>query len=139
MLGRALTSSGPRNRRARVIHTPYASASSTISCSRRSSPAMSKERAWRDAGVAGLTGFVDVDEDGVAERSWMWMIGEAACEGIVTASMQSSTARIARMFSCGVLKIDAVFRMMLMPSEAEAARSAGTAAEKTNDVPLIRR
>ena len=28
------------------------------------------------------------------------MIGEAACEGIVTASMQSSSTRIARTFPC---------------------------------------
>ena len=60
------------------------------------------------------------------------MIGEAACEGIMTASIRSSTARIARTFSCSVLRIGGVFRRMLMPSEAETARSAGTAAKKTN-------
>ncbi len=54
------------------------------------------------------------------------------------ASTRSSTARIARTFSCSVLRIDGVFRRMLMPSEAETARSAGTAAEKTKEVPLMR-
>ena len=53
-------------------------------------------------------------------------------------SMRSSTARIAHTFSCSVLRIDGVFRRMLMPSEVETARSAGTAAEKTNEVPLTR-
>ena len=79
-----------------------------------------------------------MDAEGVAERNWMWIIGEAACEGIVTASIRSSTARMARTFSCSMLKIDGMFRRMLMPSEAETARCAGTAAEKTNEVPLMR-
>ena len=74
---------------------------------------------------------------GVAERNWMCMTGEAVCEGFVTASMRLSTARIASTFSYSELKIDGVFRRMLMPSEAETARRAGTAAEKTNEVPLI--
>ena len=39
--------------------------------------------------------------------------------------MRSSTARIARTFSCSVLKIYGMFRRMLMPSEAETACSAG--------------
>ena len=97
---------------------------------------MSNETASRGAGVAGFTGFADADS--VAERSCMWMMGEAACEGIVTVSMRSSTSRMARMFSCSVLRIDGVFRRILMPSEAETARSAGTAGEKTNEVPLMR-
>jgi hypothetical protein len=46
------------------------------------------------------------------------MIGEAVCEGTVIASTRSSTVRVARTFSCGVLRIDGVFRRMLMPSEA---------------------
>ena len=82
--------------------------------------------------------MTDADRDGVAERSWMWMIGEAACEGIVTASMRSSTARMACTFSCSVLRIDDVFRRILTPYEAETVRSAGTAAEKTNEVPFMR-
>ncbi len=61
------------------------------------------------------------------------MIGEAECEGIVMASTRSSTTRIARTFSCSVLRIDGVFRRMLMPSEAENARTAGTAAENTKE------
>jgi hypothetical protein len=75
---------------------------------------------------------------GVAERRWIWMIGEAAWEGIVMTSTRSSTARMARTFSCRVLRIDGVFRRMLIPSEAETAKRAGTAAEKTNEVPLMR-
>ncbi len=61
MLGRASTSSCPRSRHARVIHTPCASASSTISCSKCSSPAMSNDGASRGAGVAGFGGFADGD------------------------------------------------------------------------------
>ena len=82
--------------------------------------------------------MADADRDGVAERNWMCMIGEAACEGFVTASIRPSKARMARTFSCNVLKINGVFHRMFMPSEAETARSAGAAAEKTNDVPLTR-
>ena len=66
------------------------------------------------------------------------MIGEAACEGIVIASTRSSTARIARTFSCRALRMDGVFRRMLMHSEAESARRAETATEKTDEVPLMR-
>ena len=62
------------------------------------------------------------------------MIRKAACKGIVTTLTRSSTARIALTFCYSALKIDGVFRRMLMPSEAKTARSAGTAAEKTNDV-----
>ena len=119
-----------------MIHTPCVSTSSTMSCDRHS-PAISNESPSRGAGVAGFTSFVDVDADGIAERSWMWMIGEAACEEIVMAS-HSSTARIERTFSCTVLKIDGVFCRMFMPFEAETVRSAGTAAEKTNEGPLTR-
>src|SRR6266403_3359800 len=54
MLGRASTTSCPLNRRARVIHTPCASASSTISCNSRSSTAIS------NAGGAGLDDFAVV-------------------------------------------------------------------------------
>ena len=66
------------------------------------------------------------------KRSWMWMIAEAACEEIVTASMRSTHVPLQG------AQIDGLFRRMLMPSEAETARSAGTMPEKTNDVPLIR-
>ena len=65
------------------------------------------------------------------------MIGEAACEAIMMTSTRSSTAQIACTFSCSVLRIEGVFRRMLIPSEAETARSAGTAAEKTNEVLLM--
>ena len=53
-------------------------------------------------------------------------------------STRSRTARIARMLSWSVLRIEGALRRMLMPSEAETARRAGTAAEKTKEVPLIR-
>ena len=62
---------------------------------------------------------------------------EALCEGVVIASTRSNTARMALTFSCRVLRIDGVFRRTLMPEEAETARRAGTAAEKTNEVPAV--
>ena len=40
--------------------------------------AISNDSASRAAGVAGFGGLADPDADDVAERSWMWMIGEAA-------------------------------------------------------------
>lgn len=52
--------------------------------------------------------------------------------------LQSSTEQIARTFPRSVLRIDGVFHRVLMPCEAETARSAGTVAETTNEVPLIR-
>ena len=67
----------------------------------------------------------------------MWMIGGTACGGVVSESIRSSIARIARTFSCNVLRIERVFQRMLRLSEAETARSAGTAAEKTNKVRLM--
>lgn len=45
--------------------------------------------------------------------------------------------RIARMFSCRVLRTDGVFSRMSMPSEAETARGARTAVVKTNEVALM--
>ena len=66
------------------------------------------------------------------------MIGKAACERIMSELRRSRTVRIMRTFSSSVLRIEGVFRRMLMPSEAETARSAGTAAEKTKEVPLMR-
>ena len=41
------------------------------------------------------------------------------------------------MFSCSVLGIEGVFRMVLVPSEAETAGSAGIVAEETNEVLLM--
>ena len=65
------------------------------------------------------------NNDVVAVRRWMWII---ASEWI-----RLSTARIAHMFYCSVLRIEGTFWRMLMPSdsEAETARRAGTAHEKT--------
>ena len=91
-----------------------------MSCSGRSSPAISNVGASRGAGVEGFPGFVDPNADGVAERSCRWMNGEEACEGIVRTSTRSSTAQIARTDSSRLPRIDCVFhRMLLMPSEAE--------------------
>jgi hypothetical protein len=42
------------------------------------------------------------------------------------------------MFSCSVLRLEGVLRKILIPSDAETARRAGTAAEKTKEVPLMR-
>ena len=138
MLVRDSTSSCSRRHRALVIHTPCVSTSSTMSYKRRSSPEISNDGASREAAGAGFGAFgAATDSDGVAVRRWMWMIGEATCEGIVSKSIWSSTAQIARTFSCRVLRIEGVFRRMLIPSEAETARSAGTATEKTKEVPLM--
>ena len=55
-------------------------------------------------------------EDGVAERSWTQMIGEAAAgegEAMAIASKRLRTARIVHIFSCRVLGMD-VFRRILM-------------------------
>ena len=122
MLGRISTSSCPRRRRARVIHTPCASTSSTISCNTRSSPAISNDGGSRGAGVDVFGAFRVTADECAGERRWMWMISEAACEGIVIVSTRSSTARMARTFSFRALSMYGVFRWMLMPSEAETAR-----------------
>ena len=65
------------------------------------------------------------------------MIGEAACEGIKSVSIWSRISQIARTLSCSVLRKDGVFRRMLTLTDAETARIAGTAAEKTNEMPLM--
>jgi hypothetical protein len=46
-------------------------------------------------------------------------------------------ARLSRAFSCRVLRIDAVFRKMLISSEVETG-TAEMAEERTNEVPLFR-
>ena len=121
-----------------MIHTPYAITSSTMSCKTRSSPGKSNDGASREAAVVGFGAFgAATDSNGVAVRRWMCMIGEAACEGIMTESIRSSTARIASTFSCSVLRIEGVFRRILMSFEAETARRAGTPAEKTKEAPLM--
>ena len=125
MLGRTSTSSCSQRRRARVIHTPCASTSPTMSCNTRSSPAISNDGGSRGAGVDGFGAFRVTADDCAEERRWRWTIGEAACEGIVIVSTRSSTARIARTFSCRALSIDGVFRRMLMSSETETSRRAG--------------
>ena len=52
--------------------------------------------------------------------------------------MRSSIARIARVLSYSGAGNGGVFRRMLMLSEAETERSAGTAVKKTNEVLLMR-
>jgi len=69
---------------------------------------------------------------------WMWMMGEAGCEGIVTQSTRSRMARAARVFSWSAVRTEGVERRMLMPSEALTASAAGMEAEKTKDGPLMR-
>ena len=69
---------------------------------------------------------------------WMWIRGEAGCEGMVIYSTLSKIARAARTLSWRVSKMDGVLRKMLIPSEALTASRAGIAAEKTNEGPLIR-
>ena len=84
MLGCDLTSSGPRIRRAHVIHTPFTSTSSTMSCKRRSSLAMSNDGCMaRNCGSGGLgtSQPQKPGNDSVAVHRWMWMTGKAACEG----------------------------------------------------------
>ena len=125
ILGCTLTSSCPRRRRARVIHTPCASTSSTISCNTRSSSAISNDGGSREAGVDGFGAFRITADDCAGERWWMWMIGEPACERIV---IGTSTARIGP--HCYVRVLDGVFRRrILMASNAETARRADTAVE----------
>ena len=53
-------------------------------------------------------------------------------------STLSSIARTARTLSCNVFRIEGVLRSMLMPSDAATLSDGGIAAEKTNDVPLMR-
>lgn len=113
------------------------SASFTISNSRRSSFTVPNRGASPSAEVTEFGG--PADKDGVvAERQWMWMIGAEACAATVMASTGSSTTRIARAFSCSMLRIGGVFRRVLMLSEAETAGSGGTAAEKTDEVSWVR-
>jgi hypothetical protein len=132
MLGRASTSSRSRRQRARVIHTPGASTSSTISSRMRSSPAISNDSGSRGAGVVVFWAFSVADDD---LRRWIWKIGEAACESRAR-EWRCSRARPAwpaRSPACSGSA--GWFRRMLLPSEAETARRAVTAAEKTNEVP----
>lgn len=71
-------------------------------------------------------------------RTLMWMTALAGCEGIEMQSTLSRIERTARTLSCRVLRIDGVFRRMLIPCEAATASIAGIAAENTKEVPLMR-
>ena len=84
---------------------PYLLPSSTLSATRLLTHALSStfNGASREAAVRAVGAFAAVTvKDGVAVRRWMWMIGKAAREGIVSVSIRSSAARIARTFSCTV-------------------------------------
>lgn len=107
-----------------------------ISCSKRPSLTMSNDASC-GAGVAEFGSVAAADDDGVAERRYMKIIGEVAFEGTLRAPTQPRITRIVRTFSCSVLRIDGAFHRMLMPSEAGIERSARTAAKKTKEVLLI--
>ena len=94
-----------------------------------------------------MESFPDVESAGEAvgrrcmgdgRRTARWIIGDAGCESIAMQSTGLKIPRTALVFSCRVVKIEGVLRRMLMPSEAATLSSGGIAAEKTNDVPLIR-
>jgi hypothetical protein len=130
-----------------VISTPCASVSSTTSWKILSSPSMSQSHFAVSRG-RGDVGFDDLLGDNVAvagckdqvdgERTWMWMMGEAGCEGIVMQSIRSRMVRAACIFSWSAVRMDGVDRRILMPSEALTARAAGMKVEKTKDGTLIR-
>ena len=90
---------------------------------------MSNDGGLWGGGVAGFGTFAEADD--VTESRWIWMRGEVTYEGIVIASTRSSTAWIACMLSCSVMRTDGVFRRILIHSEAETERDAGSAAEET--------
>ena len=57
---------------------------------------------------------------------------------MVIQSSLSRTDRIARTFSCRVLRIDGESRRIAIASEAATERAAGVEAENTKAVPLMR-
>ena len=67
--------------RTRMIHTPCASTSSTISCNTCSSLAISNDGGSRRARVVGFGVFRVADDGDAADRKWMWMTGGPACRG----------------------------------------------------------
>ena len=69
MLSCISTSSCSCSQQAQVIYTPCAGTSSTMSCSRCSSPAMSNNSASHDAGVVGFSTFLDAD--GITGCRWI--------------------------------------------------------------------
>ena len=89
-------------------------------------------------GLVGDRALAGCKDEAEGERIWMWMMGEAGCEGTVIQSTRSRMARAARMFSWSVVKMEGLDRRMLMPSEALTASVAGMEAEKTKDGPLMR-
>ena len=102
-----------------------------MSCRRRSSPAISNEGALHGAEV---TGFSDVAEADDIYRTQVEAEGRREdCERLDADEHGADRSHVLLQ-----LRIDGVFRKMLMPSEVETARSTGAATEKANEVPLIR-
>lgn len=105
MLGRISMSSYPRSLRARMMHTPCAGASSTISCIRCSPSAISNE--WEQLcisrrkcrGIQPLRTQMEIDD----RRS-------GVCED---RERSTRLGRAPRMFWCSVFKIDGGFRRKL--------------------------
>ena len=84
-------------------------------------------------------GFAEADTDCVAEREWMRMIDEEACKGIVSAATRSGTGTISRSHMLLQRSRDrrgATHDVNALPDvDCESAK---IAAEKTNDLPLMR-
>ena len=102
-----------------MIHTPCASTSSTIYCNVRSSPTISNDGSSRGVRVAGFGAIRGADDGGIAERRWMWMIGEAVCEGKEIAVQHSSH-----------VLMDGVFRRMLILGGGDCNKSRNCGGEK---------
>jgi hypothetical protein len=91
-----------------------------------------------------LAGTSDSADEGEREGweedlSVKWMMGEAEWDVMSMYSVQRSRVlRIRRAFSWRAARAEGVEVKMEIASEAATARSAGRAAEKTNEVPLMR-
>ena len=124
MLGRASATSYPRNWRARVMHTPCASVSSTMSFSGRPPPHVIKRQ-----GIVRRKGRVVRRLRGPRCR-------RRRRTRLHVDDKRGGVPQIASTFSCNVVRIDGVFRSMLTPSDT--AKRARSAVEKMNGVPMIR-
>ena len=123
ILCRDSTSSCPRSRRALVITHP--ARTPRPRCPARGPPRPQRRciARSRGRGVRNLRG-----RNSQRWRRSTWMIGGTACGGIVSESIWLSTARIARTFSCSVLRIEGVFRRMfdaLRGGNCEESRDCG--------------
>ena len=109
-----------------------------MSYRRRPSLAIWNDAASRGAAVLGFVAIAVADDD-IADSKWMWVVGQAICERIVSASTRSSAVRIARTISCGMLRIAAVFHRMLVSFETETESGAETFAGGARGYPSSRR